>query len=274
MKNYLVFHFSAAPSLGEILIAFLEPLPFEAFEQKEDILLGYIQDQHLELALKEIQTLAQQFNFSYEYSSVTYQNWNALWESQFNSIQIEDFCIVRADFHEPVPGITHDIIINPKMAFGTGHHETTWMVLQQMRNLDFRKKRVFDYGCGTGILAILANKLEADYILAIDNDALAVENTLENVLVNKCSPVEVRQSTLNSVNHDQFDIILANINRNVILDSINPLYILLNEQGHLIISGFLEADRSIMQKAVKEGGFRISQELSKNDWLCWELKKI
>ena len=200
-----------------------------------------------------------------------------LWESNFEPIQIDDFVAVRADFHPPTvdekgnQSVQFDLVINPKMAFGTGHHETTYMMMQLMRDINFEGKKVLDYGCGTGILAILASKLKAEYLEAVDIEAASFENTVENCKINEVQNVKAFEGTLEVIDASDFDIILANINRNVILDSLFSLKNKLNTEGVLLISGFLKEDETVMKEAVIKNGFKIINTIQRGNWLCMRL---
>jgi ribosomal protein L11 methyltransferase len=169
------------------------------------------------------------------------QNWNQLWESNFQPVYIEDKIQVRASFHEPKAGYLIDILIDPKMSFGTGHHETTQMMMQSMLELDFTQKKVLDFGAGTGILSVLAEKLGASQILAVDYDPWCIASINENVALNACKAIEANQSDSPPV-HDSFDIILANINKNVLLEHAELLTSLSISSGFLILSGLLSND--------------------------------
>ena len=180
---------------------------------------------------------------------------------------------VRADFHPNTEGVAFDLIINPKMAFGTGHHETTFMMLQQMRSMDFKGKKVLDYGCGTGILAILASKLGAIDLEAVDIELPSYENTLENCMINNVSNVQAICGVLDDVPSHNFDIILANINRNIIVDSLENLKNRLNTEGSLLISGFLKIDENTILQATNYARFTHLKTMQRGNWLSMLLIK-
>ena len=213
----------------EIVSAFLQDYPFESFEETEEGVNAYLpskeMNKSIELGLNE---LKDRFHFTFSQEEIQPENWNALWESNFTPILVDDFCGIRADFHDPLTEVKHEIVINPRMAFGTGHHETTFMVMQAMRNLNFKNTKVLDYGCGTGILAILAAKLGSLEIVGVDIEAPAVENTIDNLHINQISGVKVLEGTLDQVKDGDYDIILANINRNVILATLPSLLSLIH----------------------------------------------
>lgn len=269
--NYYKVSITTSPNKRDILIALLNQSDFDGFEEEEFGFKTYISEQAYQE--KTISDLADQFGFSYKAKLIPAQNWNAIWESNFQPIQIDDFCGIRADFHPSFEKVEHEITINPKMAFGTGHHETTLSVMEIMRDLDFKGKEVFDYGCGTGILAILASKMGATSILAIDYDPLSVENTIENCEKNKIINVRPLLGELSVVEADEFDIILANINRNVILASLPSLFLKTKQYGQVLISGFLKADEELLTTTLKKVGFSIKQIVQKGEWLCMKLEK-
>ena len=272
--NYYKFEFTNAAVDNSILLAFLSQLEFDSFEEKENILDAYIAQDVLPTDFEDkLQALRGNFSFDYQKTFVPGQNWNKDWEANFKPILIDNFCLVKADFHDIVAEVEQELIINPKMAFGTAHHETTYMMIETMRMLDWKGKKVLDYGCGTGILAILASKLGAEPILAIDIEEAAYENTLENAGINGVRNVETVKGDIQIVEETSFDIILANINRNVILESLDTLYGMLANQGKLLISGFIVEDQAIVEASAKKHGFMIENTKQRNNWLCQILKK-
>ncbi|MEM6966395.1 MAG: 50S ribosomal protein L11 methyltransferase, partial [Bacteroidota bacterium] len=213
------------------------------------------------------------FPFFYQKKLIKYQNWNAIWESNFKPIVVGTFCGIRADFHSPLTEVQHEIIINPKMAFGTGHHETTWMMIAAMKKLDFSEKKILDYGCGTGILAILVSQLGAEKIDALDIELPSYENTIENAAINRIQNIEAIHGTLPKIQHLTYDIILANINRHVILENLSTLHNMLPIGGTLLISGILNTDKSLVQHSAEKAGFTYESINDKNNWICMQLKK-
>ncbi len=181
--------------------------------------------------------------------------------------------MVRADFHPKSDNITHDIIINPKMAFGTGHHETTYMMMSAMKNIDLTDKTIFDYGCGTGVLAILASKLNSGDIDAIDIEEESYTNTLENAQINNVNNITTACATLETFDAKVYDIILANINRNVLLLSAEELYNRLTDNGIILLSGILEEDEDLVATKYKSAGFEVKEVLSRGYWKCIRLEK-
>jgi ribosomal protein L11 methyltransferase len=197
------------------------------------------------------------------------QNWNAVWESSFELVIVPGFCTVRAAFHAMNPETPHDIVITPKMSFGTGHHATTRLMIQAMRELAFPGQRVLDFGTGTGILAILAAQLGASMVLAIDNDEWSVDNARENIAANKTDTVQIRQGSLEAVPAtEQFDIILANINRHILLSHMPDMYGLLRTGGKLLLSGIFAVDEyAITEKAILSG-FKKHSIMQEGDWIA------
>ncbi len=269
--NYYKVSITSSSDKKAILIALLSQYAFDGFEEEVFGIKAYI----TEAAYNDVvvRNLADQYGFSYKAKLIPSQNWNEVWESSFKPIRINDFCAIRADFHPTFKKVKHQITINPKMAFGTGHHETTLLVMEMMQHLQFKNKKVLDYGCGTGILAILAAKLGATDILAIDNDPLSYENTLENCTKNNVGVIKAMLGDLSMVELKGFDFILANINRNVILDSLSTLFLKTQRGGQLLISGFLKADESLLTTSAKKIGFSIKQVLEKGEWICMKLNK-
>ena len=258
----------------EILTAVLGELPFDTFEETETGLKAYMPEKEWTQSVEnEIVTLSEDFEFTFEKTFIPYQNWNAVWESNFQPIQVDDFVAVRADFHPNTEGVAFDLIVNPKMAFGTGHHETTFMMLQHMQTMDFKGKKVLDYGCGTGILAILASKLGAIDLEAVDIEPPSYENTLENCCINNVSNVKAICGVLDDVPSRDFDVILANINRNIIIDSLEDLKSRLNTEGSLLISGFLKIDENTILQATNYAGFTRLETMQRGNWLSMLLVK-
>ena len=258
----------------EILTAVLGELPFDTFEETATGLKAYMPEKDLTpLVEQELSELSAQFDFSFEKTFIPYQNWNAVWESNFQPIQVDDFVAVRADFHPNTEGVEFDLIVNPKMAFGTGHHETTYMMMQHMRSIDFKGKKVLDYGCGTGILAILASKLGAINLEAVDIEEPSYENTIENCAINHVDNVTSIWGILDDVPSHDFDIILANINRNIIIDSLDDLKSRFRKRENpsdeqlLLISGFLKIDENTILQATNYAGFKHQKTLHRGNWL-------
>ncbi len=272
--DYYSFRFDTEASNIPILLAFLGEQPFDAFEENEDHLMAYIPTSlYEENLLDYIKELNQRFDFSMTQTHIPSKNWNAIWEAGFEPVVIDDFCRVRASFHAPSSNFPYEILIDPQMAFGTGHHATTTLCIQMMRDLDIAGKTVFDYGCGTGILAILADKMGAKEILAIDIDPASVENTIQNIGLNGGNSFSVKEGDLDIAGKNQYEIIIANINRNVLLERIPALNKQMKLEGFLILSGFLIEDEEKMLDRCKSSGFKLIQQASRGKWLCMVMQK-
>ncbi len=272
--DYIKFTIPVKPEQSELVLAFLSQLSFEAFQENEGELIGWLAAELFNEDFKQqYSELKTKFNLTDETEVIHPQNWNAIWEASHQPIRVGDFCQVRADFHPAASDVKYDIIINPKMAFGTGHHETTYMMMDQMQNLQFNNARVLDLGCGTGVLAFLAQMMGATDILAIDNDPAAYQNTLENLTVNKLQGVRTLRGSLKDVDEAPFDYILANINRSVILDSLPSLYQRLKQQGLLLVSGILTSDEELLLQKAKENNFKQVAIQRKNGWICVSFSK-
>jgi ribosomal protein L11 methyltransferase len=273
--NYLKYTFQAEPDLQEILMALLADWPFDTFEESPAALHAFVpQKDHDEDLQVGVQELAAQFEVTYKVEEIPYQNWNAVWESNFQPIRIDDFCAVRADFHPVQEGVKYELLINPRMAFGTGHHATTYMVMQLMSALNFGGSKVFDFGCGSGILAILAAQMGAAEVHAVDIEEPSYENTIDNARLNGVeNQVQAFLGDLSVITAQGFDIILANIHRSVILAAFPALHQKLNNRGTLLISGILLADRDLVLTAANENGFSTQEVLQKGDWIAAKLLK-
>ena len=269
--TYLEFNFKVAPvNLGsEILIAELGLIGFESFVENETGFLAYIPKQdYKDTALKEVQLFNNpEFKISWKSKVIEQQNWNSQWEKNFDPIKVDNRCIVRAPFHEKEE-VDYEIIIEPKMSFGTGHHETTHMMLQHILDIDFNDLSVLDMGCGTGILAILAEKRGAKTIDAIDIDNWCYLNSIENIERNNCTNITVFQGDANLLKTKKFDVIIANINRNILLQDI-PTYVkCLTANGLLLLSGFYLKDLEMISQKCEAFGLKFEKKFKKNNWVA------
>ncbi|NIG57335.1 50S ribosomal protein L11 methyltransferase [Chitinophaga sp. Cy-1792] len=251
---------------AEILIAQLATVGFEGFEEQETQLVAFIPESDFdEQVLQEMLGT----NLSYTKELIQQQNWNAVWESNFDPVLVDDFCGIRADFHpafDPAP--QHVIEITPKMSFGTGHHATTSSMIRLMRDISFEGKTVFDFGTGTGILAILAEKLGAKEVDAIDYDEWAVNNTKENLEANHTTKIQVWQADNLDAISKKYDILLANINFNVLLQYMADMRRILSPGGILLLSGIMPTDETQIVAAATPHGFHLQQRIEKNNWLA------
>jgi len=266
LADYIQISFSELqPEQKDILIAQLSDAGFEGFEESENTLDAFIKETDFDKSV--LDELLYKYKLHFNQLKIASTNWNQVWESNFQPVIVNNFVAIRAGFHEPIAGVEFEIIITPKMSFGTGHHATTYMMIEQMRKIDFTGKSVFDFGTGTGILAILAEKLGAKEILAVDNDDWSIDNANENTLNNNCKKVVVRKDS-NITAGKKFDIILANINKNVILDKLPTLYEYLDPKGTLILSGLLAEDREAILYAVTVYKLQLQKELIRDNWIC------
>ncbi len=247
-----------------MVIALLENLGFEGFDESGDTVKAYIGQEAFEE--NELAVLSQQFTFTYTVQVIAPQNWNAVWESHFEPVVIGDFVAVRAHFHPPITTVRHEIVITPKMSFGTGHHATTTLMIEQMQNLDVAGKSVLDFGTGTGILSIVAEKSGAAHIIAVDNDIWSIENSLENVEQNGCKNIHIRQGDNADVN-GKFEVMLANINKNVILDNLPLLSSQLLPGGNLVLSGLLQEDEAGILAATSRFPLKHIHTRKREQWI-------
>jgi ribosomal protein L11 methyltransferase len=259
--NTIQLSIKATEEQQEILISQLQDTGASGFEQKDHELVAYFPEK--DFNQEELDEVLRPYTVIT--SRITEQNWNALWESNFEPVVVGDFCYVRAHFHKPLGNTEHEIIITPKMSFGTGHHATTYMMMEQMKDLDFKEKSVFDFGTGTGILAILSEKLGAAEITAIDVDDWSIENAKENAERNGCSCIDVSLSS--GIPAKNFDIILANINRNVIVQYLPQLKNHVISNGILLLSGLMKSDEDDIVEAWRTEGFRFIKQSEKGAWI-------
>lgn len=274
--NYTELQLRLSPDYTDILTAELAELGYESFVDTDGGLNAYIPEPDFNepAVLELIAKYADQTAIAYEVSSLEKRNWNAEWERDYESIEVANQVRVRASFHQIDARFHYDIVINPKMSFGTGHHETTAMMLEQQLSLDFAGKTVLDVGSGTGILAILAAKMGARAVLAFDIEEWAVENARENADLNDCPQITVFQGTIADVDPTRrFEVILANINRNVLLAEIPHYTDLLTETGRLVVSGFYEHDAPDIQQKAIESSLIPDRQLMKNQWTSVSFSK-
>ena len=222
--------------------------------------------------IQKFEPIFQEFRQPYTFMTIADQNWNEEWEKNYLPVLIGDRCYIHAPFHPPFPEIQYDIIIEPKMSFGTAHHETTALMIEMILETDCNGKRVLDMGCGTGILAILARKTGAVSVMAIDNDVWSYRNTQENIVKNNIDGIDVVLGDVNNLKNIHVDLVFANINRNVLLEQI-PYYSDILDTGDLIISGFYESDLGKIKLRTEENGFRLLNYKINNNWMVAKFKK-
>lgn len=266
MKAFIEITFlDSSASINEILIAELAELGYDGFLEENDQLTTYI-DRTL-FNEDQITHFAHKFGVRFMLGSIEEQNWNAAWEKSFEPVVIEDKLAIRASFHQSsLPSVQREIVITPKMSFGTGHHATTYLMVKQMLELSFSNKKVLDFGTGTGILAILAEMQGASTVLGIDNDEWSMDNARENVAANHCHKIQLElMDTL--PNGQTFDVILANINRHILLEHASSLVLALEPGGSLLLSGILTEDREVIVSCFgKYLGEPIQEETERN-WM-------
>jgi ribosomal protein L11 methyltransferase len=253
---------------------FINQLPFIGVEEKKASWLWYWEVKVWDTHEEDIRQFFEYRNIPFTYERVDGKNWNASWEASFSPVSIGSFCNIRAQFHALRADVMHDIVIDPKMAFGTGHHDTTYQMVQAMETYIAPGSQVIDLGTGTGILAILAEKMGAAHVLAIDNDPAAIENTKENLVLNHCDRIKVQWGDVSDVENElaAFDLILANINRNVLLDVAEKLSNQASQGTELIMSGVLKTDASQVMKAY-EAAWSPQLISQSEDWVCIYGKK-
>lgn len=249
----------------EIIIALLEIIGYEGFEQTDYELKAYIKE--LDFDEEELKNNLQQLNCTFSIEKIAQQNWNEVWESNFEPVIIDNFVSIRAHFHQPITTTKYQLLITPKMSFGTGHHATTYSVMKLMEDIDFTNKSVFDFGTGTGILAILAEKLGASKILAVDYDDWCIENSIENIEQNNCTKIIIEKKDNASVN-DCFDIVIANINKNIILDNFKALNNCCKNNSIVLLSGLLIEDETDIINASKKYNWNHTKTTKKGNWIA------
>jgi ribosomal protein L11 methyltransferase len=257
----------------EVLISELSNIGFESFLEEKDCLLSYIPKKDFDFEKVQALKINPSIQVSHSYRTIYSKNWNEEWEKNYDAVIINSECRVIAPFHKRDNNYKYEIIIEPKMSFGTGHHETTSLMLELILSMQIKDKKIIDIGCGTGILGILAGMMGASSILCIDNDVNTFENAQENIkanlLTDKCSIKLGGSDFLKTIN-ENYDVILANINRNVLLSDIAKYKKLINKHGKLLMSGFYEYDFKSIEKEARKHGFTFNRKLIKNDWVASE----
>ncbi len=259
---------TSSPEKLETLIAELSEIDFYAFEQNKSLLIAYIDEGNFN-KVKFQKIIRDEL-----YNSVIIENrnWNEEWESGFKPVLINNFAGIRAAFHEPLQNVKHEIIITPKMSFGTGHHATTYLMIEQMEQISFDNKKVLDFGTGTGVLAILAEKLGAKEVTAIDYDEWSINNALENLEANSCEKIVLKKND-NVREVELQDIILANINLNVLIQNVGDISLVSHKGTRLLMSGFLYADEKKILATFNNIGFVEKNIIKRNDWISVLMNK-
>lgn len=275
MTTYLEFDFKINPvqPWSEILMAGLIEIGFDSFTEEYDGILGYIPEELFsEDALKSIPLMNNpDVEISYSFALMPNINWNEEWEKNFTPINVENKVLIRAEFHQENPNL-HEIIIQPKMSFGTGHHPTTHLMIQQMLDMDFMDKKVLDMGCGTSVLGIFAKQKDASEVVAIDIDEWSVENSIENAERNDVK-LRISQGTADNLGGEDFDIILANINRNILISDIPTYVSVLRDKGKLLLSGLCFFDVEDILEVCDKQGLRLINKQQREEWCSLLLEK-
>ena len=271
-NNFIKIIFKIIPfNLGsEILIAQFNEFPTLGccILENQELEVFFKENQWNINILNEIPILKNEsFKINFRIKKIKHENWNQIWESNFNPVVISKNCIVRSTFH-PKYNLKHEIIINPKMSFGTGHHETTYLCLKELLNMkSFVSLKFLDYGCGTGILSILAEKLKAKQIDAVDTDIKSIKNALENIKINNCKKINLIKGDINQLNTKMYDIIVSNLEKNTLLKYIKNFKKLLKIKGVLILSGYLSQDFLEIKNCCEKNNLILLQKKNKNNWM-------
>lgn len=276
--NYIEYTFNVNPKhpFTDILVAQLAEIGFESFCETDTGVQAYIQEaSHEAEMLAKVAIINEPGESTIEFKKqiIPEQNWNSLWESNFDPVKVGMECIVRAPFHEKHPGFKFDIVIDPKMSFGTGHHDTTMLMIEEILKLNMARKRVLDMGCGTAVLAILAAKMDAEKIVAIDNEEWAYKNAMENCAANNCRQILVIHGNSTHIPNNSFDYIFANINKNVLIADMESYYNHLSTDGRLLISGFFIHDIPQLKNHAEGLGLKLLTQVESNSWACVVFEK-
>jgi ribosomal protein L11 methyltransferase len=275
-QTYVAYHFTIKPvqPATEILIAQMGALGFESFVENENGFSAYISKPDWHPGILNTLNFLHDSDaiIVYDREEIAPENWNETWESNFEPIEIDNTVSIRAPFHEKGK-LIYNILIEPKMSFGTGHHETTHMMIQQLLSMDIKGKKVLDMGTGTGVLAIMSDLLGAQHIDAIDIDQWSYENALENVQRNRSSNIAVYQGDATWLQEKNYDVILANINKNILLQDISTYNLCLSKGGTLILSGFYSEDIADFSKVCKKLGYQEMSSIQRNNWVSIKYKK-
>jgi len=256
----------------ELLIAKLYQLGFDSFQETETLLKAFVLLPNFDLNMLKYRLADTTFEIL-EINQLNQKNWNSIWESSFDPVVISDECRIRATFHKVDQEREFDIILDPKMAFGTGHHDTTFLMMQSLLSMSLERKTVLDVGCGTSILSILSEKKSALSICAIDIDQEAYLNSLENINLNHCEKISVFHMDVFGLDNTLFDVVLANINRNVLLSEMREYVNRLSVGGALVLSGFFDSDFDKINDCVLALGLILCSKKSKNKWQCLVYEK-
>lgn len=273
--SYLAYHFTVEPPQpgSEILIAMISDSGFDSFDFSENGFVAFVKEENLtEINFEDL--VFEDFSYTFKIEKIPISNWNAEWENNFSPVLVDDLLLIRAPFHEAAGNNTREIIIMPKMSFGTGHHQTTRLMCKEMFSIALHGKNVLDMGTGTGILAILAKMLGANAVLGIDIDDWSVENSIENCAVNNYPEIEIVKGDASLLKNDKsFDVILANINKNILKADI-PFYASsLNAGGKLLLSGFFVTDTDEIKMVAEANDLKYLHIRNENEWAMMVFEK-
>jgi ribosomal protein L11 methyltransferase len=276
MEQYLQIRIEVNAEQHDALIALLFSAGYDSFNEDEDFIEAYILEDQFDAS--QLEVILKDFGLSGAYTKEVLENknWNEEWEKNFDPIIVDNTCYVRATFHPIQTQYPYEIIINPKMSFGTGHHATTYMMMQYILELNVDDKSVIDAGCGTGILSVLAEKKNAKSVIAFDIEDWAFENLNENCKLNECNSIKTSQGTIAQVvsKEVKVDVLLANINKNVLLDEMHIYSSHVKENGDLVLSGFYDYDETDIDAEAKKYGFVKQSHKIRNQWMSLHYKKI
>ena len=277
--NYIEVNFEFTPVSNEnreIIAAMLGQIEFDSFSDTKKWIQAYIQESQFseDLMNDTLENVKLIFdNFNYTITTIEDKNWNAEWEKNFEPIHISEECRIRAPFHSSEPKYKYEIIIEPKMSFGTGHHATTALMMKQILDFDFSNKEVLDMGCGTGVLGILASLKNAKNVYAVDIDNWSFENTIENAERNNIKNISIKKGDASLLVGKHFDVILANINRNILLNDMAMYVNSINNNGSLILSGFYSQDLPIISDKANQLGLKYENHIENDSWVAVKFSK-
>lgn len=272
---YFAYTFDVNPTQpgSEILQALIAERGFESFDQTETGFVAYIQEEEAKnIDLSDLQF--DDFSYTYSKEKIEQQNWNEAWEKNFEPVTVDNLLLIRAPFHPPQAGFRNEIVIMPKMSFGTGHHQTTRLMCRELFELDLKNKQVLDMGCGTAILAILAKQLGAGTTVGIDIDQWCVENSIENCATNGFSDIDIRLGDVELLaSFKPFDCIIANINKNILKAHMAGYAKAIKKDAVLLLSGFFVTDAEELKQVAAENGFAFQSMRNENEWCMLRLLK-
>ena len=276
MANYTKLSIYATEEQGDIITAYLSDFPFDSFDHTDGLLNAYIPQSEFEECQNAVEEMLHNEGIlDYYFEDIEQQNWNTVWESNFKEVEVKSKVLIRAPFHQErqhYKGL--DIVIQPKMSFGTGHHATTQLMVEMLLDSEVEGKKILDMGSGTGVLAIVAAKLGAESVLAVEIDDMAEESVRENIELNAVADKVVSiWGDASAIKGKEFDIILANINRNILLADMEAYSATLSKGGELVMSGFFEEDIPLLLKKAKSLGMKKVGQLSCNEWRAIRVKK-